>query len=314
MSTRSSGWAPATPLCRRGHPLQGQSQSVLVFYGDMPLVTQESMQAAAGPARNATSASGGVLSLLTFESDNAARLWPHCAQQRRRRAGHRRRGRLHSRSNCMITELNPGLYCYDADWLWRSLDEITVSPKGRVLSDRPGGDCGAHRDVPVLAHKVSDPVEMLGINTRVHLAEAEAVLRARINRRWMEAGVTLIDPATTYIDDTVEIGRDTLSCCPACICAARASIGEDCRIGPDTTVVDTIDRRRPAVCSMRCSKTAAAGGSRRCRALCPPARRRPPGAPASIWATSARSRTRTWGRASRWAISATSATPTSARR
>ena len=51
---------------------------------------------------------------------------------------------------------------------------------------------------------------MLGINTRVHLAEAETILRRRINRRWMEAGVTLLDPATTYIDDTVTIGRDTI--------------------------------------------------------------------------------------------------------
>ena len=46
---------------------------------------------------------------------------------------------------------------------------------------------------------------MLGINTRVHLAEAEGVLRQRINRRWMGAGVTLLDPATTYIDAD---GRD----------------------------------------------------------------------------------------------------------
>jgi bifunctional UDP-N-acetylglucosamine pyrophosphorylase/glucosamine-1-phosphate N-acetyltransferase len=91
----------------------------------------------------------------------------------------------------------------------------------------------------VLAHKASDASEMLGINTRVHLAEAEAALRARINLRWMEAGVTIVDPTATYIDDTVEIGRDTLLL-PGVHLRGQTRIGEDCRIGPNTTVEDTV--------------------------------------------------------------------------
>jgi bifunctional UDP-N-acetylglucosamine pyrophosphorylase / glucosamine-1-phosphate N-acetyltransferase len=215
--------------------LLGSSGTVLVFYADMPLVTQESMQALlALHARN--SANGGVLSMLTFESDTPrgfGRIVRNDAGQVTA---------IVEEADCTaqqlrITELNPGLYCYDAQWLWQSLDEITVSPKGEYyLTDLVAIAVAQGRQV--LAHKVSDASEMLGINTRVHLAEAEAVLRRRINKRWMEAGVTIVDPASTYIDVGVDIGRDTILL-PATHLRGQCKIGEDCRIGPNTTVVDT---------------------------------------------------------------------------
>lgn len=215
--------------------LQGRSQVVLVFYGDMPLVTQESMQALlALHARNR--AEGGVLSMLTFHSDTPRGFGRivrspagdvlaiveevDCTPEQRQ-----------------ITELNPGLYCYEADWLWRSLDEITVSPKGEYyLTDLVA--IAVAQGKRVLAHQVDNAVEMLGINNRVHLAEAEAVLQARMNRRWMEAGVTITDPATTYLEDTVEIGRDTVLL-PGTHLRGQTRIGEDCRIGPNSLIVDT---------------------------------------------------------------------------
>ena len=216
--------------------LQGTSRTVLVFYADMPLVTLESLQALLDlHARN--SANGGVLSMLTFESDTPRGFG------RIVRDGTGQVTAIIEEADCTaqqlrITELNPGLYCYDAEWLWQSLDEITVSPKGEYyLTDLVA--IAVQQGRQVLAHKVSDASEMLGINTRVHLAEAEAILRGRINRRWMEAGVTLVDPASTYIDDGVEIGHDTILL-PGTHLRGLSKIGEDCRIGPDTTVVDTV--------------------------------------------------------------------------
>ena len=216
--------------------LQGRSETVLVFYGDMPLVTLASMQELlALHERNRVQ--GGVLSMLTFQSDTPRGF----GRIVRSSAGAVLA--IAEEADCtpeqlQITELNPGLYCYDADWLWRSLEEITVSPKGEYyLTDLVAIAVGQGRQV--LAHKVNDAVEMLGINTRVHLAEAEAVLRARINRRWMEVGVTISDPAATYIDDTVEIGRDTVLL-PGTHLRGQSRIGEDCRIGPNTTVLDTV--------------------------------------------------------------------------
>lgn len=215
--------------------LQGRVHPVLVFYADMPLVTQESMEALlALHERNRDG--GGVLSLLTFESDTPRGF----GRIVRNRSG--QVAAIVEEADCTpeqlrITELNPGLYCYDASWLWQNLDEISASPKGEYyLTDLVAIAVAQGRQV--LAHKIDDPAEMLGINTRVHLAEAEAALRARINRRWMEAGVTIVDPATTYIDDTVEIGRDTILW-PGVHLRGQSRIGEDCRIGPDTTVADT---------------------------------------------------------------------------
>jgi bifunctional UDP-N-acetylglucosamine pyrophosphorylase/glucosamine-1-phosphate N-acetyltransferase len=137
----------------------------------------------------------------------------------------------------LIKELNPGLYCYDAAWLWPNLDLIPQSAKGEYyLTDLVGiAVAQGHR---VAAHKVSDAIEMLGINTRVHLAEAETVLRQRINRRWMEAGVTLTDPATIYIDDTVEIGADTVVY-PFTHLVGQTRVGANCAIGPNCYVAET---------------------------------------------------------------------------
>jgi len=85
---------------------------------------------------------------------------------------------------------------------------------------------------------VEDAAEMIGVNTRVHLAEAAARMRQRINQAWMLAGVTLQDPATTYIESQVRIGRDTVLA-PNTHLIGETTIGEGCVIGPNTLVRDS---------------------------------------------------------------------------
>jgi bifunctional UDP-N-acetylglucosamine pyrophosphorylase/glucosamine-1-phosphate N-acetyltransferase len=114
---------------------------------------------------------------------------------------------------------------------------LPLSPKGEYyLTDTVGLAIAQGR--PVNAVLCADESELLGINTRVHLAEAEQVLRTRINRYWMEAGVTLLDPATTYIDAAVIIGQDT-TILPNTFLRGRTTIGAGCRIGPSTMVEDS---------------------------------------------------------------------------
>jgi bifunctional UDP-N-acetylglucosamine pyrophosphorylase/glucosamine-1-phosphate N-acetyltransferase len=85
--------------------------------------------------------------------------------------------------------------------------------------------------------QASDPDEVRGINDREQLAEAEAALRRRINRSHMLAGVTIVDPATAYIDADVTIGADTLI--DANTQLRRATrIGRECQIGPNSTLRD----------------------------------------------------------------------------
>jgi bifunctional UDP-N-acetylglucosamine pyrophosphorylase/glucosamine-1-phosphate N-acetyltransferase len=79
---------------------------------------------------------------------------------------------------------------------------------------------------------------MIGINTRQHLAQAEGLLRQRINQQWMLAGVTMIDPATVYIEPEVTLGQDTILW-PGTYLHGSTQIGEGCVIGPNTIIKDT---------------------------------------------------------------------------
>jgi len=81
-------------------------------------------------------------------------------------------------------------------------------------------------------------VEALGINTRAHLAQVETKLRWRVNQKWMEAGVTLLDPATTYIGLEVNIGQDTVIY-PNTHLLGQTTIGQDCVIGPNSYIEDS---------------------------------------------------------------------------
>jgi len=77
----------------------------------------------------------------------------------------------------------------------------------------------------------------LGINDRVQLAEAGRIIRSRILKRHMKNGVTIIDPDSTYIDEDVEIGIDTVVY-PSTIIEGKTKIGEDCIIGPGSRLVN----------------------------------------------------------------------------
>ncbi len=133
-----------------------------------------------------------------------------------------------------IRELNVGSYLFSANWLWQNLENIPLSPKGEYyITDLVG--MAANQGERVMAEILDDPVEAIGINSRVHLAEAELALRRRINRHWMEAGITLVDPATTYINPEVVLGQDTIIQ-PNTHLLGSTTIGRDCVIGPNSFV------------------------------------------------------------------------------
>ncbi|MEM7531989.1 MAG: bifunctional UDP-N-acetylglucosamine diphosphorylase/glucosamine-1-phosphate N-acetyltransferase GlmU [Chloroflexota bacterium] len=132
-----------------------------------------------------------------------------------------------------ITELNPGIYCFDADWLWDNLSLIPLSKKGEYyLTDMVGIAVEQGRPVATTYAPVDD---VNGVNNRVQLAHCAQTLRQRIAEQHMLAGVTILDPDTTYIDDTVEIGQDT-TILPGTILTGSTRIGESCQIGPYSQV------------------------------------------------------------------------------
>ena len=105
-----------------------------------------------------------------------------------------------------ITEVNGGAYCMNSEWLWPALDSLVPSPGGELyLTDLVS--VAARQGMTVASFETNDLDEVLGINTRVQLALAEAALRRRIRERWMLSGVSMPDPASVYIDAGVELGQ-----------------------------------------------------------------------------------------------------------
>jgi bifunctional UDP-N-acetylglucosamine pyrophosphorylase/glucosamine-1-phosphate N-acetyltransferase len=137
-----------------------------------------------------------------------------------------------------IKEINSGMYCFDAQALMLALQELkTDNSQGEYyLTDvieimRQTGKTAGTYVTP-------DPEDIQAINSRVQLAEAEAVMRKRINRKLMDAGVTMIDPATTYVGNRVLVGQDTILY-PGVILEGATVIGSDCLIGANSQLVHT---------------------------------------------------------------------------
>jgi len=137
-----------------------------------------------------------------------------------------------------ITELNASLYCFDAAWLWEHLPRLRPSPKGEIyLTDLVA--LAAAESGGVAATQAEDTDEVIGVNTREHLAQAEQVVRTRVNREWMRAGVTLADPRSTYIEPSVRLAPD-VEILPNTHLRGETAVGRGTRLGPNTVVVDTV--------------------------------------------------------------------------
>jgi bifunctional UDP-N-acetylglucosamine pyrophosphorylase/glucosamine-1-phosphate N-acetyltransferase len=135
-----------------------------------------------------------------------------------------------------IKEVNSGVYVFSGRELWPAL--LRLENKNRA------GEYYLTDIVRVIKGKVhtvlvSDSQEILGINDRRQLAQAERVMRARILDALMVNGVTITDPATTFIDADVQIGRDTVVG-PFSFITGESTIGQDCVIGPFAQIHDSI--------------------------------------------------------------------------
>ncbi len=130
-------------------------------------------------------------------------------------------------------EINSGQYRFDAAWLWSRLPKIPVSPKGEYYLTHLVSM--ARAEGATIATVAADPEEALGVDDRARLAEAETAMRKRILARHMEAGVTIIDPATTYIDADVRLGED-VTVLPNCYLHGATAVGTGAVIGPGTTL------------------------------------------------------------------------------
>ncbi len=136
-----------------------------------------------------------------------------------------------------IKELNVGAYCFNAEWLWDALGRIEKNPRKGEYYLTDAVEVAIKSGLAVQA-EVMEGLGAIGVNTRVHLAEVEAEMRRRVNESHMLNGVTFIDPASTYIEIGVTIGRDTVLW-PNTYLHGKTEIGEGNVIGPNTMIRDS---------------------------------------------------------------------------
>lgn len=213
--------------------LAGQAGTVLVLYGDTPLIRPETLRRMVDCHRT----EGAALTLLTFHPDDPTgygRIVRHPTTGQVVAVVEERDATAEQRE---IREANSGILCFEDRWLWPNLDRLRERPGGEFyLTDLVA--LAGEQGEKILGLPVSDPLEAIGLDNRLKLAQAEAEMRRRINTRWMLSGVTLVHPETTYIEADVEIGTDTVIW-PNTLLQGRTRIGQGCTIGPGTVIRDS---------------------------------------------------------------------------
>ena len=212
--------------------LEGKTDLVLVVNADLPLLKPESIRELVDLQTNNT----GPLSLLTFLG-NESRGFARIVRSSAGKVVGIVEEKAATPQQLAIKEFNVGIYCFTAQWLWDNLRNIKLSPVGEYyLTDLIR--MASEQNLSVKALTLHDPVEAMGINNRIHLAEVETILRRRINEGWMQEGVSMLDPERVYIEKSVTIGRDTILY-PDTYLRGITLIGEGCEIGPNTIITDS---------------------------------------------------------------------------
>jgi bifunctional UDP-N-acetylglucosamine pyrophosphorylase / glucosamine-1-phosphate N-acetyltransferase len=231
---RPLGTGDAARSARR--VLAGFEGDILVMNGDHPLTDPASLRELAAE-RSAAGAAAGVLTFTRTATIGAdfGRIVRDAA------GGVERIVELRDTTPAerALTEVNTGIYLFRSDLLWPALERLdTANDQGELyLTDAVG--LLVSDGHPVVGHPHADPTVALGINTRADLAAASALLRDRINLAHMLAGVTIVDPASTWIEPGVTIAAD--ACIqPFTVLAGTTDIGAGATVGPHAVAIDAI--------------------------------------------------------------------------
>ncbi len=210
------------------------SGTVLVLCGDTPLLTTGTLQKLCNAHRD----TGAAATVLTARLENPAGYGRILRDDAGGVVGIVEQKDA-SPKQLAIDEINTGIYCFESAPLFHALKNLTCSnaQKEYYLTDVLA--ILANSGQKVDAVQTEQFQETLGINSRVQLAEAEAILRRRKLLELMESGVTIMDPASTFVDAQVTVGRDTVLY-PFTWLEGATVIGENCSIGPNTRIADSM--------------------------------------------------------------------------
>lgn len=208
------------------------SGAILVLPGDTPLLSEATLRRLVDAHR----AGNAAATLLTAVVDDPAGYGRIVREAGRVTAIVEDRDA--SPAQREIREIGTSVYCFDARRLWAALDQVRAdNDQGEYYLTDVIGILQGQRQ-PIEAVATDDPVECLGINDRKQLARVAALLRARTLDRLMTEGVTIVDPATTYVDDTVSVGPDSVLA-PGVVLEGVTVIGAECAVGLGCHVSDS---------------------------------------------------------------------------
>jgi len=219
----------------------GGADDLLVLSGDTPLLTTELL----GALLDAHRREGAAATVLSFVPDDV-RSYGRIVRAADGTVEAIVEAADATPDQLALQECNSSIYVFRSELLWPALDRLQPhNAQGELYLTDAVRDL-VTRDERVVAHVAGDPAETEGVNTRVELAAAAAVLRDRINREHMLAGVAIVDPASTWIDPGVTIEPDAVIhpftvLRGATTVAEGAEVGShvvaiDAQIGPDATV------------------------------------------------------------------------------
>ncbi len=234
------GTADAVSCAMSCPSLADMHGSIVVLYGDTPLISAETIRSLID-AKNDSGASCVVLTMRledpfgygriiredTFEVETATGEVLRIVEQKDA-----------SSDEAAVCECNSGIYCFDADDLREALKQIEPNNAQGELYVTDALEIMREAGKLCVALEAEDPTECLGINSRYQLAEATAVMQKRINRSFMDAGVTMMAPDLVWIGPDVRIAQD-VEIMPNVWLFGTTSIGEDSVIGPNTRLTDT---------------------------------------------------------------------------
>lgn len=211
-----------------------ENADILVLYGDTPLITPETIKKLLDFHRSENNS----ISIISAIVDDPAG-YGHIIRDD---SGAFLKNVEHKDADIRektVKEINTGIYCFRGDALKKGLSMLKNDnaqgeyylPDTLELILKSGGKVNA---------MIADSAEEFsGVNSRVQLAEAEACMRRRVNRGYMDLGVTMIDPERTYIEDGAVIGCDTVLL-PGVVIEGKTVIGEDCVVGPDSRLTNVV--------------------------------------------------------------------------
>lgn len=206
--------------------LAGRTGTALILCGDTPLIKPQTLAAMLDDHRQ-RQATLSVMTTIVDDPSHYGRIVANPLGGIERIVEEKDADHAERR----IREVNAGIYCVDLSFLFAALRQVgTDNKQGEVyLTDIVA--IARRQGLTVGRFVCPDPLEITGVNSRVELARANAVMQERRNEALMLAGVTMIDPGSIYIENSVVVGRDT-EIHSHCVLEGATVIGEGCRLEP----------------------------------------------------------------------------------